>query len=255
VKHFRNKEDLRHCKSRLLFVITRSWRFNFRWVPLFWTLEKTELTHLIMYHRFWFKRLTLKILIFFHFRWRMEVTADMRTPYHKYNWKIYHPWKFHDSIFHSFWENGKAIFEHLSSISHDRMWFFPFFFYVVLDIYSVYNIYQFQVKHFSNKKDLRHWKLRIWNFFCNNRKLTLQLPVDPTVWTFEMEPNIVYKLQFKRLSLTFLISFITSGLDRKWQPTCSTPSAHPNWAIYHPWKLHNSIFHRFWENCWTKWLF
>jgi hypothetical protein len=32
---------------------------------------------------------------------------------------------------------------------------------VFLDISSVYNIYGFQVKHFSNKKDLKHWKLKL----------------------------------------------------------------------------------------------
>ena len=43
---------------------------------------------------------------------------------------------------------------------------------VTVHISSVYNMYLFQVKHISNKKDLRHWKFRIWNLFFNNRKST-----------------------------------------------------------------------------------
>jgi hypothetical protein len=35
----------------------------------------------------------------------------------------------------------------------------------ILDIFSVNNIYQIQVRHLSNKEDLRYWKLRIWNLF------------------------------------------------------------------------------------------
>jgi hypothetical protein len=57
------------------------------------------------------------------------------------NRDIYHPWKFHDSIFHHFWENGKAIFEFVNSISHHRKWLFQNYFHINLDIFSVNNIY------------------------------------------------------------------------------------------------------------------
>jgi hypothetical protein len=52
--------------------------------------------------------------------WQPELMADMLSPLSATsNREIYRNWKFHDTIFHRFWEKWKAIFEFLNSTSHN----------------------------------------------------------------------------------------------------------------------------------------
>ena len=56
----------------------------------------------------------------FRFLYVLPVTTESKNRYAQHcqpnpNREIYHTWKLHDSIFHGFWQNGKANFQFLIS--------------------------------------------------------------------------------------------------------------------------------------------
>ena len=101
-----NKWDIwewKNEKNESFSLITWSRRFDIRWDKLFPTLLNrpyklvfgTSPTQ-------WFKNFDLS----YHFWWRPEVTVNPLNPNFRLISKIYHPWKFGDSISCSFWEKG-----------------------------------------------------------------------------------------------------------------------------------------------------
>ena len=93
------------------------------------------------------------------------------------NGEIYHRWKFHDSIFHSFWENGKAIFALYNSISHHRKYLFENYL-TLIRIFLVSTTYiNFKWNTLVIEKILGIENIEFETCFLNNRKLTLQFLV------------------------------------------------------------------------------
>jgi hypothetical protein len=62
---------------KILFEITGSWRFNYRWDQLYWILE--NITNDVVCVLIW-KIKFENFDFFFHLRWWPEVTADMTNP-------------------------------------------------------------------------------------------------------------------------------------------------------------------------------
>ena len=94
-------------------------------------------------------------------------------------------------------------------------------FHVTLDLITVYNIYNIQVDHMENKRDLGHRKSRKWKAFrrlpevdesvCGRSNIFLYYKRDLINW---------YMFNFKLKNFDFYYHF---RWWRKWRPTRSTP--------------------------------
>ena len=131
---------------------------------------------------------------------------------------IYHPCKYQESVYNDFWGNEKTMCKFLNTISHHRKWFKKKTFIVIVDICSPYHMCEIQVQQLIFDWDIRHWNFEV-SFTLPEVDVTTSGGVASFRY-FKRDLIKWCKFRFKRKSLKFSISFITSGDDRKWRPTC-----------------------------------